>query len=469
MDEAPPLPGSLPPSRAGKLRSTCLSFPETLSQSVAAISPTFTAAANAAVVYSFAGNGTWITYLLACCGLLCVSFHIRYFARRTASPGSLYTYVAQTLGPDTGFVAGWCSVIAYLLTAMSVLIIAVDYLRHFKPLLAPPTLLILAASVLAVWYVAYRDIRFSARLMLSAEAFSVLLTLLIGALVCLRHGIFLDPAQFTLQGATPDGIKIGLIMAIFSFVGFESSTTLGTEDRDPLRNIPRSISWSVLGSGLFFIVISYVSILSFHTIGADLSRSDTPIITLTAYLGHPALGLLFSIGVIISAFACAIACINAGSRILFTLGRHGILPPRIAQTHRVNATPHHAITLSAILILLVPAGCILAHIPLIDIYGYLGTLATYGFLTVYAMIAVAAPLSLRQRGQLRLRHLLHSALSLLFLSLPIVGNLSSHPEPPFDQFPLWFLSALAVSLVGYACLRMKYRDEISERIEDDAD
>ncbi|HEY8965116.1 MAG TPA: APC family permease, partial [Candidatus Methylacidiphilales bacterium] len=317
-DDLPSAP--LPSRRGGRLRSTCLSFPETLSQSVAAISPTFTGAANAAVVFAFAGNGTWFTFLLACLGLLCVSFHIRYFAKRTATPGSLYAYVAQTLGADAGFVAGWCTVVAYLLTAMSVMLIGIDYLAHFTALEHVPPAFLIAPCVLLVWYVAYRDIRLSARVMLAAEAFSVLLTLAIAFVVCFRHGLPIDAAQLTLAHVGGDQVKMGLVMAVFSFVGFESATVLGTEDRDPLRNIPRAITWSIVGSGLFFVAISYLSILDFRSLGLDYARSDTPILDLARALGHPGLGRLFSVGVVVSALACALACINAGARILFTLG-----------------------------------------------------------------------------------------------------------------------------------------------------
>ena len=57
-------------------------------------------------------------------------------------------------------------------------------------------------------------------------------------LVLVRHGWHLDLEQLKLQGMTGSGLRLGLVLALFSFVGFESATTLGAEARNPLKTIP---------------------------------------------------------------------------------------------------------------------------------------------------------------------------------------------------------------------------------------
>src|SRR5580698_6109301 len=109
------------------LKATCLSFPETLSQSVANISPTLTPVVIVPLVFASAGNGTWLAYLFAMIGLVLVGLNINQFAKRSASPGSLYSFVSQGLGMKVGFVAGWCLIVAYIFTAMSVLAGSVNY------------------------------------------------------------------------------------------------------------------------------------------------------------------------------------------------------------------------------------------------------------------------------------------------------------------------------------------------------
>lgn len=74
------------------LRSECLPFGEVLAQSVANIAPTATPTINLALVFASAGNATWLAYVIATIGLVFVGLNINQFARRSASPGSLYSF-----------------------------------------------------------------------------------------------------------------------------------------------------------------------------------------------------------------------------------------------------------------------------------------------------------------------------------------------------------------------------------------
>ena len=81
------------------LRRAILSPLETLAQSVSTMAPTTTPAATIPLVCALAGNGTWLAYALATAAVLLVGLCISRYARRSASPGSLYTYASMTLPP----------------------------------------------------------------------------------------------------------------------------------------------------------------------------------------------------------------------------------------------------------------------------------------------------------------------------------------------------------------------------------
>ena len=63
------------------------------------------------------------------------------------------------------------------------------------------------------------------------------------------------------------------------------------------------------------------------------------------------------------------------------------------KAHNTNGTPHIAVTMSSLFVFLVPASMSLFGLKILDVYGYLGTIATYGFLLTYILISVAAPIS----------------------------------------------------------------------------
>ena len=96
-----------PPKISQELKKDYLSYPEVLAQSVSVIAPSTAPAAILGLIFVSAGNGTWLSFLLATVGLLFVCFNINQFARRSASPGSLYTYIVKGLGPIAGVLSGW--------------------------------------------------------------------------------------------------------------------------------------------------------------------------------------------------------------------------------------------------------------------------------------------------------------------------------------------------------------------------
>ena len=95
-------------------------------------------------------------------------------------------------------------------------------------------------------------------------------------LVLWKNGLHLDWPQLRLQGSSISSIRLGLVLAIFSFVGFESATALGHEAKEPLRTIPRAVLQCALGAGAFFVVTAYAEVLGFRNTGLALDKTDAP-------------------------------------------------------------------------------------------------------------------------------------------------------------------------------------------------
>ena len=103
------------------LKRHCLSYAEVLSQSISVIAPSTVPAAIFGLIFAVAGNGTWMSFLLGMIGMVFVSYNINQFARRSASPGSLYTYIVKGLGSTAGVLGGWALLFGYMLTGISTL------------------------------------------------------------------------------------------------------------------------------------------------------------------------------------------------------------------------------------------------------------------------------------------------------------------------------------------------------------
>jgi amino acid transporter len=201
---------------------------------------------------------------------------------------------------------------------------------------------------------------------------------------------------------------------------------------------------SVVLSGLFFIIASYVEVLGFRGYETPLDKTDIPLSVLANLAGVELLGLAIAVGVMFSFLVCGLASVTAGSRILYSLGRQQIFHQALGKVHPQNQTPSVAIFVSVILLLSIPLVLFLTGIPLLDIYGYCGTLATYGFLLIYVLISIAAPLELRSQNRLRQRDLAIAAPAVLFMMTPVVASFFPIPPFPYNLLPYGFLVYLAL-------------------------
>ncbi|HTW64522.1 MAG TPA: APC family permease [Bryobacteraceae bacterium] len=448
---APSAPESPTPNSSYGLKSASLSPLETLAQSVALIAPTGAPVMTVPLVFGMAGQGAAIAFLISTIGVLLVALNVNQFARMSASPGSLYTYITDHMHPRWGVLAGWALLIAYVGTAAAVSAGVTNYanviLRERFGVQAFP-LLMTAGVMIFACCLAYRDVQISARLMLWLEAASVALISVIAISIVVKHGWHLDMGQFTLQGVTPEKLRLGLVLAIFSSVGFESATSLGSEARNPLTSIPRAVKWSAILAGVFFFLCAYTEVLAFKTVPQALDKSPAPLHVLAQQAGLPPLvGTLTDLGAVLSFFSCFLACITASARVLFLMSRHGALHSILGEAHEENQTPHRAVLLSSIVAFL-PAGIMtLLGMDLFEIYGLLGTLATFGFVTVYILVSIAAPMYLRSLGRLTPQALTISALAVFAMSGALLGNLYPVPEAPYSYLPYVYAGLL---LAGFA-------------------
>jgi amino acid transporter len=440
------------------LRRDALSPMETLAQSVSTIAPTTTPAATIPLVCALAGNGTWLAYVLATAAILLVALCISRFARYSSSPGSLYTYASMILPPSLGATAAWSLLLAYIATGSSV----IGGFYHYANLLlhdatghiASAVFLALLVTAISIG-IAWRDVKISARLMLWIEAVSVTLIVTVVSLVLLRHGLHLDWTQLRLRGMTGSGLRLGLVLALFSFVGFESATTLGAEARNPLRTIPRAVIQSALLAGAIFILCAYTEVLGLRTVGQDLGKSEAPMRVLASVGGVPILGLLIDIGVLVSMFAGTLACITAAARVLLLMAHNGLMPGSLRVTHARHETPGRAIMVTGIASVAPVAVLAARGASGLDVYGWMGSLATYGFIVAYALVCVALPRYLRDHGAYRPGARIIPWLAFTAMLLALIGNLYPIPEGPYGKLPFIYLAYLCAGMVWFLLQRRR--------------
>jgi amino acid transporter len=447
------------------LKRNALNFWEVLAQAIALISPSMTAALIVPLMFGTAGTAGWLCYLFGTVMLLFVALNLNQFAKRYTSAGSMYEYTVKGLGPKIGGMSGWCLIFAYMFIGIA----GVSGFTHFASKLltsagatgwlSHPYITLFALCVFVAWFLAYKDITFSTILMLIFEGASVLVILMLAFLAIAKTGA-VDSSQIHLSGQG-HGLKdlgLGAVVAIFSLVGFECATAFGEEAKKPLIMIPRAVIASLLLTGAFFVFITYVETHALANNSPTLDQLDAPLSTLSANLGVKWMGVVISFGAMVSFFALAMSCLNAGSRILFTMGRYGIFPISIGSSHKHNLTPHVAITSFAIIQFLIPsffmflsyhgASDFLAIAAPFDIFNDAGLFGALGFCGAYVLISIATPFYLSKINELKAHHIAIAAVSVLLLMVPIFGAFWPVVPPyPQNYFPYIVLLYLVAGVV----------------------
>ena len=431
---------------------------ETLAQSVSAMAPSTSPSLTIPLVFALAGNATWFVYLLATGATLLVGFCVSRFARLSASPGSLYTYAADTLPPAFGVVAAWGLLLAYIATGASVAGGALYYAGVLAQQFfhwTPPAILTLAVVCTVAGLIAYRDVKLSAELMLWIEVVSVSLILIVLAVLIFRFGFQFDLDQFRLKGVTVSALGPALVLSMFSFVGFESATTLGGEAREPLKTIPRAVLQCAILAGVFFMLCSYSEVLGFRGESTHLSDSSSPLHLLAARAGVSPLGVAIDFGAAVSMFACVLACTTAAARVLMKMAHTRMLPKILERTNAKHGTPVAAIVAAAGLMLAMTVGMSLGGINGSDMYDLLGSLSVFGFLTAYALVAVALPFARRALGEHS--HLVAgvSVLTVVVMILIVIFDLRSAADARHARIPWVYLAYVSLGLGWYLLRRRK--------------
>jgi amino acid transporter len=109
---------------------------------------------------------------------------------------------------------------------------------------------------------------------------------------------------------------------------------------------------------------------------------------------------MLDVGIAASCLACAIASTMALVRVLFSMGREGVLPPAFGRTHPRFRTPLVASAAAVPIVAAVPAVAPLVGVALWDAMEVLLVASAAGYITAYVLACVAVPVLLRRIGEL---------------------------------------------------------------------
>jgi amino acid transporter len=339
-----------------------------------------------------AGAAMPLAVVVAFAVVLVIMNAIYRFSQRISHAGSFFAFVRDSLGVPAGFVTGWLFLAFYLVFVGLDLILFGATLNgiivaHGGP--GIPWWLLMLAGLALIWGVAVLGIRLSVRSDLALLTFElgVLLALAITILAKGAPGGDWHPHVFSVS-ASPggfSGVVVGAVFGVLAFTGFEAPAYLGEEAVSPRRTVPRAILATTLLIGVAFVFFFYVTTVGWGTgnIG-KLPADPAPWDTLGRAYWGPGPTILVDIASVVALMAGALAAQNGAARMLFALGRDGLLPRPLGRTLRRFGTPVAALTVLLAASVAVGLGFGLGFGPL-PAFSLLSLVVTLCALGVYAI------------------------------------------------------------------------------------
>lgn len=449
-------------SETSHLKRNAVGLGGAVIMSAALMGPAVSVYFNPQVVAVGAGAATPFAFLVAMVIMLIVAGSIHQMAKALPSAGSFYTYVSRGIGPRSGFVTGGLMFVAYALLVPAELALIGYYTSDLLAGYGIHISWILVSAVFTVLMIvlSLRGIAGSLRTAATLFGIEVGIIVLLSIIVLAQggaHGITFAPLNPASSPAGLSGIAMGLTFGILSFVGFEAATTLGEEVKDPRRNVPRAIILALVFVGVIYLFCTFAEMVGFGTDNVSKLVGDGAPFTTLARTYAPWMQILVGLAGISSIFAVTMNTNNGVVRIIFAMGREGLLPKQLGRVHPVRRTPTTAIWFVAIVSVVFTFGVGLLTGPF-NAYVDLGSILTLAIIPVYILTAVACIrhfATARRAERSIVKHVIIPVLGILVLIIPIVGQLYPAPAMPLAVFP--YLVVLFIVVMAIIAWRIGSR------------
>jgi amino acid transporter len=355
------------------------------------------------------------------------------FAARIPVSGSAYTYSYVAFGELIAWIIGWALILEY---AIGNIVVAISWSGYFTNVLSavgvylpawmvtdpktahdvylqavqshadlsslawtvapqianfrlifnlPAFLIVGFISILA--YIGIKESKRSANAMVIVKLLVLLLVVMVGYFYINTDNYTpFFPNHFS-------GVLKGVSAVFYAYIGFDAISTTAEECKNPQRDLPRGMLYSLLICTVIYIVTALVitGMVPYY----KFEHVTDPLAFVFNYVGQDKLGKFISFSAVVAATSVLLVFQIGQPRIWMSMSRDGLLPKAFSKMHKKFKTPYIA-TLIAGAFVAIPS--LFINIDIVTDLTSIGTL--FAFVIVCAGVLTLAPALPEQRFKL---------------------------------------------------------------------
>ncbi|MFC2672211.1 APC family permease [Limosilactobacillus vaginalis] len=307
-----------------------------------------------------AGPGVSLSFLLS--AIVCAFAAMCYAEFASALPvaGSAYSYGNVVFGEFFGWLLGWALVLEYMLAVASV---STGWAAYFNSFIESFGLKIPHAlsgpfdpahgtyiNIVAVIIVLLITVMLSRGLQSSVRVNNIAVVIKVAIiLIFIVAGLFfIKPKNYhPFLPYHMSGVIHGATIGFFAYLGFDCVSSSAAEVKNPKRNMPLGI----IGT-LGIVTLLYMGVAIVLTGMVKYTRLDVanPVSYALQLVHQNWLAELLSIGALIGMFTMMVAMIYSSSRLIYAIGRDGLLPAFLGKLDKKSHSPQVALWIVAVII-----------------------------------------------------------------------------------------------------------------------
>src|SRR4051794_18735626 len=270
--------------------------------------------------------------------------------------GGTYLYLREAFQYRTGklmpFLFAWTAVISIPLIMSTGVIGLVQYLGFFFPDMTWWQIHLIGIAVVVVVIAAlWRRIE-SIRVLTTALWIIMLITVALTIIACYSHFsadlAFSYPAgAWHLNGHFFTGLGAGLLIAVYDYLGYNTTAYMGDELKDPGRTMPRSIIYSIIGIMVIYLAlnIGVVGVVPWQHVATSSSVAS---LAVTTAWSHGAADVI-TVLIVVTAFGSVFTGLLGGSRVPYNAARDRVFFGVFAKLHPTGGFPYVALLVMGVL------------------------------------------------------------------------------------------------------------------------